>query len=87
MVVAFPIVSHASSTLIKLLSFIIFCVEYARESVTANGRPSGTATTTMVTPMIKAFKQYSNRVWPCSLMRRYSLDVSNRKNEIGRAHV
>lgn len=29
--------------------------EYARESVTANGSPSGTATTNTVTPMIKYF--------------------------------
>jgi hypothetical protein len=32
----------------------IFLVEYAREIVTAKGRPSGIATTTTVTAKIKA---------------------------------
>lgn len=37
----------------KLLSFIIFFMPYARAIVTANGRPSGTATTTIVTAKMK----------------------------------
>ena len=53
MAVAPPIVSQAASTRTKLLSFIIFFMLYAREMVTARGRPSGTATTTMVTPKMK----------------------------------
>ena len=34
----------ASTNLTKLLSFIIFFMEYAKEIVTARGSPSGTAT-------------------------------------------
>ena len=44
MVVAQPIVSHASRVLTKFWSFIILFEEKARASVTARGRPSGTAT-------------------------------------------
>mmetsp|Transcript_10584 Transcript_10584/g.65121 ORF Transcript_10584/g.65121 Transcript_10584/m.65121 type:complete len:233 (+) Transcript_10584:2930-3628(+) len=47
--VAPPMVSHAARARTKLLSFIIFFMEYASDIVTAKGRPSGTATTTMVT--------------------------------------
>ena len=43
-------------TLTKLLSFIIFFIEYARLMVTARGKPSGTATTTMVTEKMKNCK-------------------------------
>lgn len=53
MAVAPPIVSQAANTRTKLLSFIIFFMLYARDMVTAKGRPSGTATTTMVTPKMK----------------------------------
>ena len=35
--------------------------EYAKESVTARGRPSGTATTSTVTPMIKWLTKYSTK--------------------------
>mmetsp|Transcript_4769 Transcript_4769/g.13708 ORF Transcript_4769/g.13708 Transcript_4769/m.13708 type:complete len:259 (+) Transcript_4769:3629-4405(+) len=48
-----PMVSQAASTRTKLLSFIIFFMEKAREMVTAKGRPSGTATTRMVTAKMK----------------------------------
>mmetsp|Transcript_18102 Transcript_18102/g.45570 ORF Transcript_18102/g.45570 Transcript_18102/m.45570 type:complete len:242 (-) Transcript_18102:610-1335(-) len=48
MAVAPPMVSHADSTRTKLLSFIIFFMEYASVSVTARGRPSGMDTTVMV---------------------------------------
>mmetsp|Transcript_211 Transcript_211/g.230 ORF Transcript_211/g.230 Transcript_211/m.230 type:complete len:214 (+) Transcript_211:727-1368(+) len=48
MAVAPPMVSQAANTRTKLLSFIIFFIEYAKEIVTASGKPSGTATTTMV---------------------------------------
>lgn len=54
MLVAFPIVSQAARTRMKFCSSSICLVEYASEMVTANGRPSGTATTTMVTAMIAA---------------------------------
>mmetsp|Transcript_8941 Transcript_8941/g.29394 ORF Transcript_8941/g.29394 Transcript_8941/m.29394 type:complete len:257 (-) Transcript_8941:1175-1945(-) len=47
--VAPPIVSHAAKKRTRLLSLIIFFMEYANEMVTASGSPSGTATTTMVT--------------------------------------
>mmetsp|Transcript_10095 Transcript_10095/g.25249 ORF Transcript_10095/g.25249 Transcript_10095/m.25249 type:complete len:257 (-) Transcript_10095:515-1285(-) len=53
MVVALPMVSHASRCFTRLLSSCIFCTENARESVTASGRPSGTATTRMVMPVMK----------------------------------
>ena len=43
-VVAQPIVSQALNVLTILLSFIIFLLENASDNVTANGRPSGTAT-------------------------------------------
>ena len=44
MVVAHPIVSQALSFLTRLCSFVILFDEKARASVTASGRPSGTAT-------------------------------------------
>mmetsp|Transcript_39858 Transcript_39858/g.65310 ORF Transcript_39858/g.65310 Transcript_39858/m.65310 type:complete len:210 (-) Transcript_39858:914-1543(-) len=47
MVVALPIVSHACKWRTKLLSSNIFFIEYANAMVTANGNPSGTATTTI----------------------------------------
>lgn len=52
-VVAEPMVSQADSLRTKALSAIIFCMEYARVKVTAKGKPSGTATTTIVTTMVK----------------------------------
>jgi hypothetical protein len=55
MSVALPIVSHAANTRIKLLSFNILRVEYAREMVTAKGRPSGMATTTTVMEVIRVW--------------------------------
>ncbi|TNN49864.1 hypothetical protein EYF80_039906 [Liparis tanakae] len=63
MAVALPIVSQASKwrTSVKpvrigheSLGYFTF-TEYAREMVTASGRPSGTATTRTVTPMMKNF--------------------------------
>eukprot|EP00835_Amoeboradix_gromovi_P001936 NODE_99_length_20944_cov_0.552746.p8 type:complete len:123 gc:universal NODE_99_length_20944_cov_0.552746:15896-15528(-) len=48
MVVAWPITSQALIIRTKLLSFIILLPAYASASVTANGRPSGTATTMIV---------------------------------------
>ena len=63
MVVALPMVSQASKCRTRLLSAIIFFTEYAKERVTARGRPSGTATTKTVTPMmtnLKGKKRYWN---------------------------
>jgi len=57
MLFAPPIVSHASNLRTKLLSFNIFFIEKARDKVTANGKPSGIATTTTV----KAKMKYSNK--------------------------
>lgn len=51
--VALPIVSHARRTLTRLFSFNIFVVAKARASVTARGKPSGTATTMMVTATMR----------------------------------
>lgn len=53
MLFAPPIVSQASSFLTKLLSFNIFLIEKAKDKVTANGSPSGIATTTTVKAKIK----------------------------------
>ena len=47
-----PIVSQASRCLTRLFSFLIFPTEKARHRVTARGRPSGTATTITVIPII-----------------------------------
>ena len=54
MVVALPMVSQAANCLIEHLSSYIFFVLYANEMVTASGRPSGMATTTIVIAKIKA---------------------------------
>ena len=53
-----PIVSHAFRWRTRLLSFIIRFTEYASAIVTASGRPSGMATTRMVTPVMNAFTTY-----------------------------
>ncbi|ANB11089.1 hypothetical protein AWJ20_3885 [Sugiyamaella lignohabitans] len=53
MVVAPPIVSQDFNTRTRLLSLTIRVVANARARVTANGRPSGTATTTIVTAVMK----------------------------------
>lgn len=52
-VLAPPIISHEASLFTKFLSRSIFFTEYANEIMTASGNPSGTATTTIVTPIIK----------------------------------
>jgi len=48
-----PIVSQAYSFLTKFISLSIFFTEKASESVTASGKPSGIAITTIATPMMK----------------------------------
>jgi hypothetical protein len=53
MAVALPIVSQARRILTRLFSFSIFVVAKASASVTAKGRPSGTATTIMVTATMR----------------------------------
>ena len=53
MVVAQPMVSQESSVLTRLLSFCILEPEKASDSVTARGRPSGTATARTVIAVIK----------------------------------
>ena len=54
MLLAPPIVSHACKYLTKLFSSFIFPTLYAKAIVTASGRPSGTATTIILTAIIKA---------------------------------
>ncbi|CDP06802.1 unnamed protein product [Coffea canephora] len=49
MVVADPIVSQADNFLTMAWSITICFIEYARVSVTAKGKPSGIATTRIVT--------------------------------------
>ena len=58
MVVAFPIVSQDRSKRTRLLSFNMRVVAKASASVTARGRPSGTATTTTVIATIKISKKF-----------------------------
>ena len=53
MTVALPIVSHAPRYRTRLFSANIWRTENANASVVASGRPSGTATTTTVTPRTK----------------------------------
>jgi hypothetical protein len=48
-----PIVSQAARNLTRLFSSFIFPTEYAREMVTARGRPYGTAITTILTAIMK----------------------------------
>lgn len=61
-----PIVSQACKYLTKLFSYLIFPTLYARAIVTANGRPSGTATTMMLTAMMNA----STNSWRVSNLKR-----------------
>mmetsp|Transcript_12255 Transcript_12255/g.42511 ORF Transcript_12255/g.42511 Transcript_12255/m.42511 type:complete len:271 (-) Transcript_12255:628-1440(-) len=51
--VALPIVSHASSLRTRFWSCIILRIANARPSVMASGKPSGMATTTMVTELMR----------------------------------
>uniref|UniRef100_A0A0A9CWF7 ACA6 n=1 Tax=Arundo donax TaxID=35708 RepID=A0A0A9CWF7_ARUDO len=53
MQLAEPMVSHAARCLTSALSFINFFMANARLRVTASGRPSGTATTMIVTAIAK----------------------------------
>lgn len=55
-----PIVSQACIFLTKLLSDNIFLTEKAKDSVTANGKPSGIAITTIETPIMKKSKSLVN---------------------------
>jgi len=55
-----PIVSQAYNFLTKLLSSYIFLTEKARDNVTASGKPSGIAITTIETPIIKKSKSLTN---------------------------
>jgi hypothetical protein len=52
MLFAPPMISQDDIFFTKLLSISIFEIEYAKEIMTAKGRPSGTATTIMVIPTI-----------------------------------
>lgn len=57
MAVAFPMVSQARRTRTKFFSLTSLLVATANAKVTARGRPSGTATTMIVTATIKIFKK------------------------------
>ena len=50
-----PIVSQAYNLRTRFLSLSIFFTEYAKDNVTASGKPSGIATTTTVIPMMKNY--------------------------------
>jgi len=62
MLLAPPIVSHASIFLTRFWSIIIFFTENASERVTDKGNPYGMATTTTIIPSIKKFKILSKSV-------------------------
>mmetsp|Transcript_3603 Transcript_3603/g.12071 ORF Transcript_3603/g.12071 Transcript_3603/m.12071 type:complete len:277 (-) Transcript_3603:532-1362(-) len=66
--VAEPIVSHASNRLTKFWSFIICFIANANPRVIANGKPSGIATTTIVTELIKKFKTFKPSQLPDSTL-------------------
>ena len=53
---ALPMVSEDFIERTRLFSSYILLTEKARPMVTARGRPSGMATTTIVMPKMKAFK-------------------------------
>mmetsp|Transcript_21595 Transcript_21595/g.43788 ORF Transcript_21595/g.43788 Transcript_21595/m.43788 type:complete len:232 (+) Transcript_21595:1836-2531(+) len=63
MVVAPPMVSHALRWRTRFWSLSIFFTEKARAMVTARGRPSGTATTKMVTPEIRKPSSSDQCTW------------------------
>jgi ribosomal protein L14 len=54
MLLAPPIISQAAKVFTRFYSFFILFTEKASVIVTARGSPSGTATTMIVTPIIKA---------------------------------
>ncbi|KAH3680418.1 hypothetical protein WICMUC_000349 [Wickerhamomyces mucosus] len=56
--VAQLIISQDLNTLTRLASLAILVVANARANVTAKGKPSGTATTTIVIAVIKIFKNF-----------------------------
>ena len=85
MTVALPIVSHAPRYRTRLFSANIRRTENANASVVASGRPSGTATTTTVTPRTKK-RRYSfasdatseaNALAPPPTYQGYSRDHAN----------
>mmetsp|Transcript_122106 Transcript_122106/g.182354 ORF Transcript_122106/g.182354 Transcript_122106/m.182354 type:complete len:269 (+) Transcript_122106:854-1660(+) len=63
MVVAPPIVSHALRCRTRFWSLSIFLTENASAIVTASGRPSGTATTKIVTPEMRKESSSDQCTW------------------------
>lgn len=70
-----PIVSQACKYLTKLFYYFILPTLYARAIVTESGRPSGTATTTILTAMMK----YSIISWIVLIERKLSEKLSYMK--------
>mmetsp|Transcript_24053 Transcript_24053/g.60441 ORF Transcript_24053/g.60441 Transcript_24053/m.60441 type:complete len:210 (-) Transcript_24053:1344-1973(-) len=62
-VVADPMVSHADRCRTRFWSLSIFLTLKARAMVTARGRPSGTATTKMVTPEMRKESTSDQCTW------------------------
>mmetsp|Transcript_8763 Transcript_8763/g.20683 ORF Transcript_8763/g.20683 Transcript_8763/m.20683 type:complete len:303 (-) Transcript_8763:996-1904(-) len=63
MVVAPPMVSHADKCRTRFWSLSIFLTENASAIVTASGRPSGTATTKIVTPEMRKESSSDQCTW------------------------
>mmetsp|Transcript_7016 Transcript_7016/g.11137 ORF Transcript_7016/g.11137 Transcript_7016/m.11137 type:complete len:276 (-) Transcript_7016:806-1633(-) len=77
-VVALPIVSQLSICLTWLLSLVILRIEMAKDSVTASGSPSGTATTSMVIAVIKNPKTVTRS--PATHLRAQTLSSQEQKS-------
>ena len=73
---ALPIVSDDFMLRTKLFSSCILPTEKARPIVTARGRPSGMATTTIVIPRMKALST-SAIFWLSVRLRSYSQKIAN----------
>lgn len=78
-VVAEPMVSHESRCFTWLLSLVMRRIDTANDNVTANGKPSGIATTKIVMPVTKKLRS-SERSEPVSQARLQVLDLASKLN-------
>ena len=69
MLFAPPMISQEERRFTKFLSISMRLTEYANDIITASGRPSGTATTTIATPMMR-YLIHSSMYSPNSPVRR-----------------
>lgn len=70
---ALPIVSQLLIFLTKLLSSIILRTDYAKDIVTASGRPSGMAHTITEMPMMMAFNTFDSQPSQPPLIPTYTI--------------